>query len=70
VVVDIGPKNTTNEDTHSSERRSALRKRLTGSAFLEMSDDAVYSHESSKVLSDVLRDYQPIWRILSRMSPL
>jgi hypothetical protein len=32
--------------------------------------DAVYRFGSSKVLSDVMRDYQPIWRIRSRMSPL
>jgi len=29
-----------------------------------------YHYESSKVLNNVLRDYQPIWRIRSWMSPL
>jgi hypothetical protein len=28
------------------------------------------AYESSKVLNNVMRDYQPIWRIRSRMSPL
>jgi hypothetical protein len=32
--------------------------------------DAVYCFESSKVLDDVMHDYQPISRIRSRMSPL
>jgi hypothetical protein len=32
--------------------------------------DAVDAHEPAKVLSDMMRDYQPIWRIRSRMSPL
>ncbi len=32
--------------------------------------NAVYRLESSKVLNNVMRDYQPIWRIRSRMSPL
>jgi hypothetical protein len=36
----------------------------------QLSGDAVYRHESSKVLNNVMRDYQPIWRIRSRMSPL
>jgi hypothetical protein len=35
-----------------------------------LSGDVVYRYESSKVLNNVLRDYQPIWRIRSRMSPL
>ena len=33
----LGPKNTMNEDTLRSERRSARKKRLTESALLEMS---------------------------------
>jgi len=37
VVVDIGPKNTTNEDTYRNERRSALINSLTEPALLEMS---------------------------------
>ena len=32
----LGPKNTMNEDTLRSERRSARKKRLTESALLEM----------------------------------
>src|SRR5579859_5207893 len=36
----------------------------------QLSSDAVYRYESSKVLINVMRDYQPIWRIRSRMSPL
>jgi hypothetical protein len=36
-VIDAGPKNTTNEDTLPSERRSALKKRLTEPTLLEMS---------------------------------
>ncbi len=30
VVIDAGPKNTTNEDTLRSERRSALKKTIDG----------------------------------------
>jgi hypothetical protein len=37
VVIDAGPKNTTNEDTLQSERRSALKKTLTEPTLLEMS---------------------------------
>jgi len=37
VVIDTGPKNTMNEDTLRSERRSALKKRLTEPTLLEMS---------------------------------
>ena len=37
VVIDAGPKNKTNEDTLRSERRSALKKRLTEPTLLEMS---------------------------------
>jgi hypothetical protein len=37
VVVDIGPKNATNEDAHRSERRSALINSLTEPTLLEMS---------------------------------
>jgi hypothetical protein len=37
VVIDTGPKNKTNEDTLRSERRSALKKRLTQPTLLEMS---------------------------------
>ena len=36
VVIDTGPKNTMNEDTLRSERRSALKKRLTEPTLLEM----------------------------------
>jgi hypothetical protein len=35
-----------------------------------LSGDAIYRYESSKVLNHVMRDYQPIWRIRSWMSPL
>ena len=37
VVIDTGPKNTTNEDTLRGERRSALIKSLTEPTLLEMS---------------------------------
>ena len=37
VVIDAGPKNKANEDTLRSERRSALKKRLTEPTLLEMS---------------------------------
>jgi hypothetical protein len=37
VVIDTGPKNTTNEDAFQSERRSALKKQLTEPTLLEMS---------------------------------
>jgi hypothetical protein len=37
VVIDAGLKNTTNDDTLRSERRSALTKRLTEPTLLEMS---------------------------------
>jgi hypothetical protein len=37
VVVDNGPKNTTNKDALRSARRSALKKRLTEPTLLEMS---------------------------------
>ena len=37
VVIDKGPKNTTNEDSHRNERRSALKNGLTEPALLEMS---------------------------------
>jgi hypothetical protein len=37
VVIDTGPKNTTNEGAFQSERRSALKKRLTEPTLLEMS---------------------------------
>jgi hypothetical protein len=36
VVIDAGPKNKANEDTLRSERRSALKKRLTEPTLLEM----------------------------------
>ena len=38
VVIDAGPKRTTNGDTLRSERRSTLKKRLTEPTLLEMSD--------------------------------
>src|ERR1700693_2530763 len=41
VVIDAGPKNTTNEDTLQSERRSALKKTLTEPTLLEMSGGCV-----------------------------
>jgi hypothetical protein len=41
VVVDNGPKNTTNKDALRSERRSALKKRLTEPTLLEMSGNRV-----------------------------
>jgi len=37
VVIDAGPKNTTKEDTLTSERRSTLKKPLTEPTLLEMS---------------------------------
>ena len=37
MVVDTGPRNTTNQDTLRSERRSTLKKYLTGPTLLEMS---------------------------------
>ena len=37
VVIDAGPKNKTNEGTLRSERRRALKKRLTEPTLLEMS---------------------------------
>ena len=40
VVIDAGPKNTTNKDTLRSERRSALINSLTESTLLEMSGNA------------------------------
>ena len=40
VVIDTGPQNTTNVDTVRSERRSALKKRLTQPTLLEMSGNA------------------------------
>ncbi len=40
VVIDAGPKNTTNKDTLRSERRSALINSLTESTLLEMSGKA------------------------------
>ena len=40
MVVDTGPKNTTKEDTLRSERRSALKNRLTEPTLLEMSGNA------------------------------
>jgi hypothetical protein len=40
VVIDTRPKNTKNEDTVRSERRSALKKRLTQPTLLEMSGNA------------------------------
>ena len=43
VVIDTGPQNTTNEDTLRSERRSALKKRLTQPTLLEMSGNATNS---------------------------
>jgi hypothetical protein len=36
----LGPKNTTNEDAHRSERRSALINSLTEPTLLEMSGNA------------------------------
>jgi hypothetical protein len=38
VVIDTGPKNTTNQDTLPSERRSVLKKDLTEPTLLEMPD--------------------------------
>jgi hypothetical protein len=36
----------------------------------DLADDAACRYESFKVFNHVIRDYQPIWRIRSRMSPL
>jgi hypothetical protein len=41
-VIDAGPKNKANEDTLRSERRSALKKRLTEPTLLEMSGYPTY----------------------------
>jgi hypothetical protein len=45
VVVDAGPKNTTDKVILRSERRSALRKDLTGPTLLEMSQNRGSLHE-------------------------
>jgi hypothetical protein len=37
---------------------------------IQPSGNPVLGHESSKALKKVMRGYQPIWRIRSRMSPL
>jgi hypothetical protein len=50
-----------------------LISRLTEHVVLakfHLSGDAVYRYESSTVLGNLMRDYQPICRIRSRMSPL
>jgi hypothetical protein len=47
VVIDAGPKNTTNEDALPSEGRSLLTKPLTEPTLLEMSDYGV-NREGSK----------------------
>jgi hypothetical protein len=60
VVIDAGPKNTTNEDALPSEGRSLLTKPLTEPTLLEMSGYRVYrdlSHISLTIHA---------WRIDSR----
>ena len=44
VVVDAGPKNTTNKSTLWSEQRSALKKDLTEPTLLEMPEKSPYRH--------------------------
>jgi hypothetical protein len=50
--------------------RSLTSVESNGKVCAHLSGDAVYRCESSKVLNNVMRNYQPIWRIRSRMSPL
>ena len=48
MVVDIGPKNTTNEDAHRSEWRSALISSLTEPTLLEMYGKGVISNDADR----------------------
>jgi hypothetical protein len=48
--------------------RQRLIRQLRSGAHL--SGDAVYRYESSEALINVMRDYQPIWRIRSWISSL
>ncbi len=58
MVVDIGPKNTTNEDAHRSEWRSALINSLTEPTLSEMSGYA------TKTQSRLIGTWEPLMRLL------
>ena len=56
MVIDAGPKNTTNEDTLRSERRSALKKTIDGADIVRdvrLNDSLFFSLAHEKI-SDTL----------------
>jgi hypothetical protein len=55
VVIDAGPKNTTNEDALPSEGRSLLTKPLTEPTLLEMSGYRVYQELGHRTIVACLR---------------
>jgi hypothetical protein len=65
VVVDIGPKNTTNEDTHRNERRSTLINSLTEPALLEMSGNATTQELGAYITLTVRSRHPPCSQIPS-----